>query len=163
MNERILLTAFRGTSSELLLHDCGCDTLLLPSHRVKDAEMLVSALENRDYTYIFSFGQRPNIKNKVHIETTARNGERWIDTDFHVENLRELFEKQGIPAKISHNAGTSYCNSIYWNGLFHITEQNLQAKMVFIHVPFAKNIVNMQAFKEGILKTIFEITTANEA
>ena len=109
------------------------------------------------YDFVISFGQKPNIKNKVYIETTARDGESSIDTDFDIEYLRNMFVKNGIPSKISHNAGTSYCNSIYRSGLCYIAEHKLKAKMVFLHVPFAKNIEDMDLFRKGIFETISEL------
>ena len=152
----ILITAFKGTSAELLVQDSTYTILLLPSDKKKDAEKLLSALKNEDYDFIFSFGQRPNIKNKVHIETTARKGTDSKDTDLDVTRLQNLFVQNEIAAKISHNAGTSYCNSIYYNGLTHIAEQGLKTKMVFVHIPFIQGIKDMESFRKGVLKTIKE-------
>lgn len=150
----ILLTAFRGTSSELLIQDSKYNTLLLPSNRKTDVEILFSALEKHEYDYIISFGQRPILKDKVCIETTAQNANHKINTTADYECLRDLFEKNGVPAKLSHNAGTSYCNNLYWHGLSYIAEQNLKTKMVFIHVPFSKNIKDMADFNRKISNVI---------
>lgn len=71
-NKNILLTAFYGSSSELLLkHTEIYKTLILPNDKVKDSERLIDTISKRKFDYIISFGQKPNIKNKVHIETSA--------------------------------------------------------------------------------------------
>ncbi len=151
----ILLTAFQGTSSEMLLNEMeGYQVLILPNDKVKDSELLLGMLSETHFDYVLSFGQRPNIKDKVHIETTARDGEVCLDTVLDCERLRLLFEQNGIPAKLSHNAGTSFCNKLYWNGLKYITKHELKTKMVFIHVPFGRNIGDIELFKNRIFETI---------
>ncbi len=156
--KKVLLTAFQGTSSQLLVQSSKYTTLLLPSNKAKDAEKLFSLLQKEDFDYIIGFGQRANIKNKVHIETTGRNDKNCISTGVDVDHLRDLFMRNGILAKVSHNAGTSYCNSIYWNGLTYIVDRELNTKMVFVHIPFRKNIENMERFREGIFQAIKELT-----
>ena len=119
--KNILLTVFEGTSSELLLKGFNdVSVLVLHNDKVKDFELLIEMLSKAHFNYVLSFGQRPNIKDKVHIETTARNGELRLDTIFDCGRLKMLFEQNGIPAKLSHNAGTSFCNRLYWNGLKYI-------------------------------------------
>jgi pyrrolidone-carboxylate peptidase len=90
----------------------------------------------------------------VHIETTASDGELRRDTAFDCEKLRLLLEQNGIPAKLSDNAGTSFCNCLYWGGLKFIEEKELDTKMVFVHVPFIKNIGDFELFQQRIYNTI---------
>lgn len=154
----VILTAFRNSSSELLIKKAErYQTLLLPNHKVKDSEVLIKAIQQEKPEYVFSFGQRPNIKDKVHIETTAKEKEFSIDTNFDCEKLRELFEQNGIATKISHNAGTSFCNQLYLNGLKYIVPNNLNTKMVFIHIPYEKNISDKDVFFGKILNAINRI------
>lgn len=127
----------------------------MPNDRVKDSEKLLATASKENYASVISFGQKPNIKNKIHIETTAKCKSTRIDTYFNCEKLKALFEHKGITAKISHNAGTSYCNSLYYNGLANLQKENIKAKMVFIHIPFIKNIDNPDSF----FKTIIEVIT----
>jgi len=151
----ILLTAFRGTSSELLLKDIkNCQTIFLPNDMVKDSEILIDTLAWNAFDFVISFGQRPNIKDKVHVETTAKNGEMRIDTTFDCEMLIKIFGQNDIPAKLSHNAGTSFCNRLYWNCLQYITENKLETKMVFVHMPFAKNIREFELFRERMFAVV---------
>lgn len=157
MKKKMLLTAFCGTSAELLVKDMkGFEILLLPNDKVKESELLIEKINSSDYDYILAFGQRPNIKDKVHVETTAREGEFCLKTDFDCERLQQIFLQNDIPAKLSHNAGTSFCNWLYWNGLRYLAENqsDSKAQMVFVHVPFSKNISEFKGFKERIMQAI---------
>lgn len=155
--KRLLLTAFRGSSAELLIQDIrDYEILLLPNDKVRDSELLIETISASDYDYIISFGQRPNIKDKVHIETTARDGEACVNTEFDYGLLQHFFIRNDVPAKLSNNAGTSFCNRLYWNGLRYLAEhqEKKRAKMVFVHVPFVKNVHDFEDFKERVIKTI---------
>ena len=155
MQKRILLTAFRNTSADLLLKEMkGYKTLLLPNDKVKDSEKLIKEIINEPFDFVISLGQRPNIKNKVHIETTARDGVLEIHTDFDVEGLKGLFEEKGVFAKISHNVGTSFCNKLYWSGLRFIGENALGTKMVFVHIPVVKNIEDVDWFRQVVAEVL---------
>lgn len=156
--KKILLTAFRHTSAELLIQNTeDYKTLFLPNNRIKDSEKLIAAISKEKFDYVISFGQRPNIKNKVHIETSARDGEFCIDTKFECEKLKRLFDENGLEAKISHNAGTSFCNKLYLNGLKYISQNDLDTKMVFVHIPFVKNIDDFEGFREQVFAVIFKV------
>lgn len=152
--KRILLTAFCGTSAELLVKgielDSKCQVLYLPNDMVRDSELLLEALQQEQFDYVISFGQRPNIKDKVHIETTARKDGNALITAFEYERLKCYLEQNGLLVKISDNAGTSYCNELYWNGMRYILEKKLDTRMVFLHVPFEKYISNLEHFVEGM-------------
>ena len=154
-HKKILLTVFEGTSSELLLNGFkDFPVLVLPNDKVRDYELLIESLLKAHFDYVLSFGQRPNIKDKVHFEITARDGELRLETTFDCERLTLLFEQNGIPTKLSQNAGTSFCNKLYWNGLKYISENELETKMVFVHVPFVKNIKDFELFRQRIYNTL---------
>ena len=58
--------------------------------------------------------------------------------------------------KLSQNPGTSYCNNLYFNALKYIKENNLNTKMLFIHVPMLKNISDIDvliAYFESYITT----------
>lgn len=150
-----LLTAFQGTSAEVMVKKMThCDILILPNDKVKDAQLLIDTVSRGTYDYVISLGQRPNVKDKVYIETTARHGTEVLKTAFDCEKLRRTFKELGITAKLSHNAGTSFCNELYWNGLKDISDNNLNIQMVFVHVPFEKNISNMECFQKSLQNSI---------
>lgn len=150
----ILLTGFSGTSSELLVRKADYKSLILPNDKVIDSQLLLEEISLQKYDYVLSFGQKPNIKNKIYLETTARNEGRFINTNFEYEKLKSALESNNTPVQISSNAGTSFCNALYWNGLNYIYNKNLDVKMVFLHVPFYKNIVDPELFFNRILTAI---------
>ena len=155
IDSKMLMTVFKGSSAEQLIKfENEFDILILPNDKVKDSEKLIDVIADGAYDCVLSFGQRPNIKNKVHIETTAKKVESAIKTNFDCKTLQSSFESNGISAKISHNAGTSYCNSLYYNVLDFIQQYNLKTKMVFVHIPFLKNINDIDSFFVKIIETI---------
>lgn len=172
----ILLTAFCGSSAELLIKDIGnfrqvnnirevnklkntrnYKTLLLPNDKIKDSEKLINVISDKSVDYVISLGQKPNIKNKVHIETTARDGEHNINTAFDCDKLKQVFEQHDIITKISSNAGTSFCNRLYFNCLNYIFQNGLDTKMVFVHIPFTKNISDFDSFRGKLFNVLPDI------
>lgn len=157
---KILLTAFCGTSAELLVKGVEPNffdkVLYLPNDKIKDSELLTEALKQEQFDYVISLGQRPNIKDKVHIETRARKGDLCIETVFDCEKLKNMLEQSGLSAKLSCNAGTSFCNELYWNGLKYMEENRLNTKMVFLHVPFEKNISDVEEFRRKLFCHIID-------
>lgn len=154
----ILLTAFRNTSAELLLKGTENDRLLLlPNDKIGDSDKLIACISNERFDYIISVGQKPNIQNQIHLETTAGKGNLRISTGFDCERLVKLFVRNGIPAKLSHHAGTSYCNELYLNGLRYISETDSNTKMVLVHIPFVKKINDFESFRRKFLLAVAEV------
>lgn len=155
MRKRILLTAFRNTSAQLLLDGVTeYRTLLLPNDKRRDSEIMIDVISQDKFDYILSIGQKPNIKNKVYIETTAREGAKRIHTSMDCDKLVGFFERHGICARISHNAGTSYCNQLYLNGLHYLSRNALGTRMVFVHIPFTAHVENFDVFRSRFLSVI---------
>ena len=158
----ILLTGFQGTSSELLVKRAKHRSIILPSNKIVDSQLLIEEISLRRYDYIFSLGQKPNIKDKLYVETTARNmTEKLIvseyNTNLEYTRLKSAFEANNLTVQISDNAGTSFCNALYWNGLNYIYNKGMDTKMLFLHIPFYKNISDSQAFFDRILTAISDI------
>lgn len=152
--EKILMTGFCGTSSELIVKKAACKSLILPNDKALDSQILLEELSLRDYKYIFSFGQKPNIRDKVYIETTARSGRECLHTDFPYDKLRDALEAENAAVRISDHAGTSFCNALYWNVLKYIRDKGSETKIVFLHIPFCKNMTSSEDFCEKILLSI---------
>ena len=158
---QILLTGFKDTSSEALVKSINRhDRLILENDKEKSVKQMEQALQKGKYRYIFSFGQRPLIKNKIHIEDNAVVNGETLETVFDIAKLKKVFEDCGITVKLSHNAGTSYCNNIYYYGIKMIVKNDLNTKMVFIHIPYMKNISDPVDFfysiEKGIIKLLSE-------
>ena len=153
----ILLTGFQGTSSELLVKGAKHRSTILPSNKVVDSQLLIEEISLRRYDYIFSFGQKPNIKDKLYVETTARSMAERLNTNMEYAKLKSAFEANNLTVQISDNAGTSFCNALYWNGLNYIYNKGMDTKMLFLHIPFYKNISDSQSFFDRILTAISNI------
>lgn len=102
------------------------------------------------------FFHHPCVKRKndyveVHIETTAKEGEFYVDMKFDYNHLKSLLEANDIAVKISHNAGTSFCNKLYLNCLKYVITNNMETKIIFIHIPFTKNITDFDGFCKKVL------------
>lgn len=79
----------------------------------------------------------------------------WLYRDsFDCNELKRAFELHGIAAKVSSNAGTSFCNLLYVNSLRYVSKCDMKTKIVFIHIPFLKNISDMSSFFRKIIDTI---------
>lgn len=152
----ILLTAFKDTSSEKLVKKItNCDKLILDNHKEKSVEQLIGQLKNNKYGLVLSFGQRPLIKDKIHFESTARDRkEGQFSTEFDIEAALRICKKAGLDARRSDNAGTSYCNNIYYRGMDYISLHSLGTQMCFIHIPFDKNISDFAVFTDKIQRLI---------
>lgn len=152
--EDILLTGFSGTSSELLVKRAAYRSLILPNDKVLDARILLAEIGRHSYKYIFGFGQKPCIRDKVYLETSARNGNECIRTDFAYGKLLDALNAEKIAVSVSDNAGTSFCNALYWNVLAHIRDKGLETKMIFLHIPFCKNMTEADSFFDKIHKAV---------
>lgn len=159
----ILLTAFKNTSSENFVQSIKkYDRLILENDKIKSVKQIEQALQNENFRYILSFGQRPVIKDKIHIEDTALITGEVLETSFDTTRMKRAFDNHKIAVKLSHNAGTSYCNNIYYHGMKMIAENRLNTEMVFIHIPYMKNISDPADFfnslEKGIIDFISEAT-----
>ena len=144
---QVLLTAFKNTSSEILVKSIKTyDRLVLENDKIRSVKQLEEKTQKENYRYIFSFGQRPLIKNKLHIESSAEISGEVLETEFNAEKLKKAFEDCGAAVMLSHYAGTSYCNNIYFYGMKMIAERCSNAEMIFIHIPYMKNISNYAEF-----------------
>ena len=156
-NPKILLTAFKNTSSEKLIYcfDSGFTKLILENNKEYSTHQLFDELNDHKYDYVISFGQKPVIRDKVYIEKKANSNLLTCDTSFDVSQLKSSIENSGLSVKISENAGTSYCNNIYYQGLRYINDIDIDIKMVFIHIPFEKNISDFNAYTSKIIQGIY--------
>ena len=68
--KNVLLTAFENTSSELFVKafDEKYRKLILKNDKVKSILQFENELKSHEYDYVFSFGQKPVIIDKIYIE-----------------------------------------------------------------------------------------------
>lgn len=141
MTDRILITAFDGedNSSRIILAKMKTDRkkIILPNHRQKSCGILKNELDSlteKERLYIISMGQKPLIKNKISVEDTAKKDGNIIKINGN--GIARLIRSSGYDCYISHNAGTSFCNELFYFGLEYIGRKQLSALMFFLHVPF---------------------------
>lgn len=149
---RILLTAFRNTSSEKLIRCFGekYHTLILENDKAESIRQLYSGFDCLSPDYAICFGQKPVIRDKLYIETAGRSENTCRMTSFDTDRLVCALEQSGLSVRISDNAGTSFCNNLYFHGLEYIKKNSCGIKMVFIHIPFEKNISDFSSFSERL-------------
>lgn len=140
----IIVSAFQNTSSELLIREYSYTKVLLPNDKIKDFEKLKSYIANSNF--IFCFGQKPNIKNKVCIEVIAKKDKKSVETNFDISKLEAEFLRNGVSFIESFNPGNSFCNELYYKALEYVYENNIDCKIIFIHIPFQKNIERIDDF-----------------
>lgn len=157
----VLLTAFQGTSSERLINcfDNGYQKLILENDKDKSVKQLISVLESRAIDWIISFGQKPVIKDKIYIELVGRIGEKIYPSNFDIDRLVCAFKSADIPVRLSDNAGTSFCNHIYAEGLKYLTGSEQEANMVFLHIPFEKNILDFHDYSDRLIQAMDSFAT----
>ena len=148
VKKKLTLLAFKNTSAELLVNGINIPAILLPSDKIKDSEIARGVIEKSDI--VICFGQKPQIKNKICLELVAKNQGEIIKTNLDIEPLKHLLETNNIIYTESYNPGTSYCNHVYWNSLNYIKAKELNCKLLFIHIPFGKNIDNILALQEKL-------------
>jgi len=148
---KILFSAFKGNnnSSKLLLDKIVSDHKLYLTNSFKTSVLeLYDELENNNYDLIVSFGQAPLNEDTIKIETTAKGNVNYttsFDYNYLFENLKNDYK-----LIVSNDAGNYLCNNIYYYGLEFIKLNNLNTKMIFIHIPKIKNITNLEKLSKNI-------------
>lgn len=145
---KILYTAFKGNNnaSKILLDNISCqkeDKLYITNSYKTSKKELLDKIKEEKYDLIISFGRAPLRKNTIKIETQARK-EIIYKTQFDYIPLKEKLKEENYKVVISSNAGHSYCNHIYYEGLKYIEENHRNSQMIFIHIPKMKNIDSIE-------------------
>ncbi|WP_152396731.1 pyroglutamyl-peptidase I [Paenibacillus guangzhouensis] len=53
-----------------------------------------------------------------------------------IKSIVEVLKENGIPASVSHSAGTYVCNHLFYGLMHRIAESKVEGKGGFIHIPF---------------------------
>ena len=134
---KILYTAFNGklNSSKILLDKIKTSNkLYLTNSFSTSVNQLKKELKNNSYDLIISFGQAPLDTDNIRIETIGQNKEIYI-TKYDYISLQNKLIFNNYKATISNDAGNYLCNNIYYHGLKYIEDNNINTKMIFIHIP----------------------------
>lgn len=138
----ILIAGFKGNknSAKLLLDNLKTfsDKLYLDNDFEKSKEQLIEKLKTNKYNVVYAFGQKPLIKS-IYIEIIGQKENNKYLTNYDYQKLSSYLGKY-YKVKISENAGNYLCNNVYYEELKYIKDNNLNIKMIFIHIPCLKNI-----------------------
>ena len=157
-HSNILITSFKGknNSSSIVLNKIrtykSVDKLEL-TNSFKTGEKELTKKINNNYKYVISFGQKPSI-NEVFIEIMANKKNTTLKTNFQYKQLETIFNINKIKFSISKDAGSYLCNNIYYEGLNYIKQNNLDIKMIFIHIPTIKEDYNFDKLASVISEFI---------
>ena len=138
----VLFTGFNGkNNSSCLLVDkiISNNKLNLRNSFITSVKELEKELVKNNYDLIISFGQADIEIDTIKIELIGR-GEIEFITNYDYSNIINKLELYGYRVLISKDAGNYLCNNLYYNGLKYISDNNINTKMIFIHIPKIKNI-----------------------
>lgn len=131
--------------------------IYLKNDKLKSTQQILNVM--KPSSFIILFGQKPLIKNKVFIELQAKKDNQVLFTDINYNLLSQVFVKNGVNTYSSNNCGTSYCNHLYFEILEHIASFALNSSVIFIHIPYIKNINNSTVFFQSLENVIVDLST----
>ena len=141
----ILYTGFNGknNSSKILLDKINANNkLYLRNSFVTSVESLKKELIKNNYNLVICFGEAPLFKDTIKIELIGK-GREVYKTSYDYNELVGKLRNNGYNVIISEDAGNYLCNNLYYNGLKFLYDNNMNAKMIFIHIPKINNISNI--------------------
>jgi len=151
LEQKITVAAFVNTSSEKLVEKMSFPKVYLPNDKERDFETVLPEIEKSEYLILF--GQKPLIK-KVFIELVANKSDDSLKTNFDYKNLESEFKKNNVQFQESSRPGNSFCNAVYYKTLEYVKLNNLNCKVLFLHIPFQNQIDDIQTFSSQIEKAI---------
>lgn len=147
---KVLIGGFRGStnSSKIIIDKITSDNILEKLYLVNSFEtsknQLEDILQNQEYDLIIMFGQKPKV-NSLYLECQACIRGNILITNHKYDSLEKMLTGSGFTTVISNNAGNYLCNHIFYIGLKHIQDNNLNTKMIFIHTPSVNNIESIDS------------------
>ena len=120
--------------------------LYLKNNKPVSVSQITTVLGKADY--VLAIGQKPLIKDKIYIELLGKYKETCYKTNYPIDDFITFFQGQ-YHIKLSENAGSSFCNHLYYHALQYINENSLTAKMLFLHIPVIDNITDFEKLVHG--------------
>ena len=143
--KRILVAGFEGedNSSKVLLDKMNCKYKLYLENDFDNSEkQLEKKLREKAYDEIIIFGSKPLVKS-LYIELIGQKNNKKYFTKYDYEKLSKYLNLNGYKVNISKNAGNYLCNNIYFYGLELLNKKYQNIKLIFIHIPALKNIIDI--------------------
>ena len=139
----ILYTAFNGknNSSKILLDRIdGNNKLYLRNSFITSIDSLKKELLKNNYDLVICFGEAYLSIDTVKIELVGKKDMMVYKTNFDYSYLVSKLKNDSYKVIVSEDAGNYLCNNLYYNGLKHLSDNNMNIKMIFIHIPKISNI-----------------------
>ena len=153
--KRVLLAGFKGkdNASKLILDSCPpeLEKLYLENDFSICASQIETAVDS--YDFIMILGQKPVIKS-IYIEVEGKSPHDSIKTAFDCTGLADWLTAAGYKVRISTDAGNYLCNHVYYHGL---KAANTGTQLVFLHVPYLKNIDNVAQLASTLSSFLFTL------
>jgi len=151
----------RENSTEILLSNFktrdNVQVVKLPTVFRKSGEILIKEIEKTKPSAVIMLGQaggrtavtpekvainimdariEDNEGNKPCDEPVVEGGPTAYFSTLPVREITKKLRKNGIPAAISYTAGTFVCNSLFYQIMHYLSENDLNIRAGFIHFPY---------------------------
>jgi hypothetical protein len=163
-NAKVLAAGFSGetNSAKQLLDKLECpEKLYLELNFDGSARQLNERLMAGSFDYALVFGQAP-IVDCVRIETIGKRTRpplQAIGAACDYGALIRILKRAGFKVEMSCDAGTYFCNNVYYYGLKTIHEKNLKTNLMFMHIPMLGDIGNMGNLAAALNDYIMRVRT----
>lgn len=150
----ILYTAFNGknNSSKILLDRIdGNNKLYLRNSFITSIDSLKKELLKNNYDLVICFGEAYLSIDTVKIELVGKKDMMVYKTSFDYSDLVSKLKNNNYKVIVSEDAGNYLCNNLYYNGLKYLNDNNMNIKMIFIHIPKISNISDIDKLA-GVFK-----------
>lgn len=150
----ILYTAFNGknNSSKILLDRIdGNNKLYLRNSFITSVDSLKKELLKNNYDLIICFGEAYLSIDTIKIELVGKKDMMVYKTNFDYSYLVSKLKNDNYKVMVSEDAGNYLCNNLYYNGLKYLSDNNMNIKMIFIHIPKMINISDIDKLA-GVFK-----------
>ncbi len=152
MRSKILFTGFKKAnardlnSTVFLLETLPKKNYFLFTNDFDCIKREVEELFKEKWDKIVMFGQKPVVKS-LRVERCARLGDEVMQTNCDLLKIESLLNSNDIAFKWSDNPGNFYCNYAYFQVLKMIELKELKTEVIFIHIPYLDNFVQMDKLR----------------
>ena len=157
------------------------DVLKLPVSFNRSHKVIIDELTCNQYDFIIILGETGFTTDYVRLERLAINykdstkpdndgivvndeelivgAPKAYFTAFPIKKVAEILKEKGYKVKVTNSTGTFVCNSVYFNILHYLSENNLPQIAIFVHLPVSTGIISLEEMKDLISALIEEYAT----
>lgn len=155
----IIIAGFQGNdnSSKRLLDYLRFDNIFkiyLENNKEKCVKQVLDVIKDGDI--MIAFGQKPVLKDKISIELAGKSKDSATTTRYPYNDILS-FCRGRYQTKVSTNAGTSYCNHLYYSIMEYCEVHKIDLQMIFIHIPLLNHISDFQYLANSIQEYIHSL------